>query len=109
MNEWFLQITTSLVLIIITFFTQKTLNNFTTKQDKYNKKMEASTNGTKVLLWAELARTHKKCTEGGFCTLEEKVRIKNLYSAYHEMGGNGVGTRLYEELLHLPNERKIDD
>ena len=34
--------------------------------------------------------------------VEERRHLENVYSAYHNIGGNGTGTRLYEESMHLP-------
>lgn len=27
-----------------------------------------------------------------------------LYEAYHDMGGNGTGTKLYNEMMELPHK-----
>lgn len=38
-------------------------------------------------------------------TINDLEKIKRLYYAYHNLGGNGVGTKLYGDVLVLPLKR----
>lgn len=38
-------------------------------------------------------------------TINDLEKIKRLYYAYHNLGGNGIGTKLYGDVLVLPLKR----
>ena len=69
---------------------------------KKTKKEQAEYNGTQCLLRAEIIRQHEKYSELGHCQIYAKESLKKAYSAYHDLGGNDVATRLYEEIMKLP-------
>lgn len=58
--------------------------------------------GMRALLWRELRNIHSDAVQQGGMDLEERRHLENVYSAYHNIGGNGTGTRLYEESMRLP-------
>ena len=58
--------------------------------------------GMRALLWRELRNIHSDAVQRGGMEVEERRHLENVYSAYHNIGGNGTGTRLYEESMHLP-------
>ena len=58
--------------------------------------------GMRALLWRELRNIHAEAVERGGMDVADRRHLENVYSAYHNIGGNGTGTRLYEESMHLP-------
>jgi len=58
--------------------------------------------GLQSLLRAEIIRQHDKHTERGYCPIYAKDALRQEYEAYHQLGGNGVVTGLYEEIMALP-------
>ena len=42
-------------------------------------------------------------TGNGFMPANEMSLQTELYEAYHDMGGNGTGTKLYNEMMELPH------
>ena len=58
--------------------------------------------GMRALLWRELRNIHSDAFQQGGMDVEERRHLENVYSAYHNIGGNGTGTRLYEESMRLP-------
>ena len=56
-----------------------------------------------AFLRAELRECHHL-----FCDLHEPLtvdlaeEVEHVYIAYHGLGGNGTGTKLYEEIMALP-------
>lgn len=60
---------------------------------------KAMMDGMRVLLWRELKTFHSDAVANGGLTTEERKSLDDVYSAYHAMGGNGTGTRLYEEAM----------
>lgn len=70
------------------------------KEEDRDKAIEA---GLRTLLRAELREYHHR-----FCDLHEPLtvdlaeEVERVYIAYHDLGGNGTGTKLYEEIMALP-------
>lgn len=61
-------------------------------------------NGVQCLLRAEIIRNHDKYMEKKHCPIYAKEALKRVYTAYHQLGGNDVATRLYDETMELPTE-----
>lgn len=70
------------------------------------KEMEASSKaqerGMRELLWGELKRMHSEAVEQGGLSIEDRRHLENTYAAYHGLGGNGTGTRLYNDAMNQP-------
>lgn len=55
--------------------------------------------GVRMLLFLSLERMHKEMVDaGGVCPVDAKRTAEQIYSAYHGLGGNGVGTQMIEEI-----------
>lgn len=63
---------------------------------------EAMRAGMRALLWRELQVIHVKAAEDGGMTVADRRHLESVYSAYHGNGGNGTGTRLYEDAMSRP-------
>ena len=61
-------------------------------------------NGLQSILRAEIIRQHEKHTERHYCPLYAKEAMVKVYDAYHALGGNGMMTRFYHEIIALPEE-----
>lgn len=70
------------------------------------KKTDAEEEGIQCLLRAEIIRNHDKYMDKGYCPIYAKEALKRAYHAYHELRGNDVATRLYEEVMELPTEER---
>lgn len=57
----------------------------------------------KALLKFQLHRSWQYHTGNGFMPANEMSLQTELYEAYHDMGGNGTGTKLYNEMMELPH------
>ncbi len=58
--------------------------------------------GLQSLLRAEIIRQNEKYIERGYCPVYAKDALRRVYEAYHALGGNGVMTDLYNEVIQLP-------
>lgn len=58
--------------------------------------------GMRELLWSELQAVYKQAKDDNGMTLTERRHLEHVYEAYHTLGGNGTGTRLYNEAMSLP-------
>ncbi len=68
------------------------------------KREKALRNGVKNLLRYDIIKVHKECIEFGYCPIDIKEALVDSYGAYHDLGGNGVITKLYNEIVALPEE-----
>jgi hypothetical protein len=65
--------------------------------------LAAIRDGMRSLLRCEIVRQHREhAVRGEPMTLADREYIDKTYRSYHELGGNGTGTRLYDELMALP-------
>ena len=67
-----------------------------------NSGTKALENGTQCLLRAEIIRQNEKWVARGYCPVYAKDAVRREYEAYHALGGNGVITDLYNDILALP-------
>jgi Cdc6-like AAA superfamily ATPase len=66
------------------------------------KDRDANSKGTMLLLRVQLIEYHEKWTERGYITKHGLENFLEMYKAYHELGGNGMVTKLLEEIKKLP-------
>lgn len=67
------------------------------------KALKAMLSGMRSLLRNALMETHRRCViQQKYCEVVDKEVTERNYIAYHDLGGNGTGTRLYEEIMALP-------
>lgn len=62
--------------------------------------------GMLSLLRAELIRQHDKWTAQDYCPIYAKDALSKAYKAYHQLGGNGTMTRIYNKTMALDTETK---
>lgn len=69
------------------------------------KQVLATRKGIRALLRADLIRLYNKYHDDlKYCPIYVKQSLEDEYKQYHALKGNGVGTKLYEELMELPTE-----
>ena len=73
-----------------------------TKGSQATAETKAMQSGMRCLLWRELRNIHAEATDDGGLTIESRRHLESVYEAYHGIGGNGTGTRLYEEAMSRP-------
>lgn len=58
----------------------------------------------------QLTDLHQRyVVSGEGCPVWVKDEAEGVYSAYHALGGNGVGTHLYEEIRDAPVDPRRED
>lgn len=106
-------IITPTVVFVMQRATAKKLDAFDQKRDAARVEREAEerrnaewqqamTGGMRSMLRAELLHEYNKWTDKGFCPMESKEYVERTYISYHALGGNGIGTAMYEEVMELP-------
>ena len=63
---------------------------------------QAMETGLRTLLRAELLEIHAKYVPLGYIPVAVMEEADRVYRAYHSLGGNGTGTKIYEEIKALP-------
>lgn len=66
------------------------------------REQEAVKEGVVALLRQALYDNYNKWSERGYCPIYAMEVSKRIYEQYHILGGNDVGTELYERLKELP-------
>lgn len=81
------------VLAALSTYIIKTLNGF-------KGQISANSEGTKALLWDRLHQIYvDRCLNGDNTITKDEYDIAlSVYNAYHNLGGNGVGTKMIDEI-----------
>lgn len=92
---------------------EKELSEIKSSIQKLTKTIEENTQSTEqaamkegvvALLRQALYDSYNKWTEKGYCPIYAMEVSKKIYEQYHTLGGNDVGTELFERLKDLPTE-----
>ncbi len=99
---------TAIISCSVSFFLTGILGFLLAKIKGTYKREKALADGVQVLLRNQLIEYHDKYTEKKFCPIYAKESARRAYEAYHELGGNGVITKLYDDIMALPEEPPIE-
>lgn len=102
-------IVTSIVSCVVSFCLGGVLAMLGAKWKGLFKREKAVQEGVKSLLRNQIIEYHEKYEEKGYCPIYVKESARRSYEAYHELGGNGVVTKLYEDVMALPETDREDD
>lgn len=74
------------------------VRGFAKRGSQHDKAMEQ---GMRVLLRQQLIDYHRDYVVSGHaCPVCVKEQATSVYAAYHDLGGNGTGTKLYQEIMN---------
>lgn len=62
--------------------------------------------GVQALLRDRMLHSYSKYTELGYAPVYAKENYENMYNQYHQLGGNGVMTKLHIEFMELPSSKE---
>jgi hypothetical protein len=70
---------------------------------------DANSKGTMLLLRVQLIEYHDKYMAKGNIPSYAYQNFNEMYEAYHELGGNGMVTKMHKEIeeLHLSNKKDV--
>ncbi len=92
----------AIISCLVSFFLGGALAFLASKMKGVFKREKALADGLQSLLRSQLIDYHDKYVQRGYCPVYVKEVVTHNYEAYHELGGNGVITGLYEEVMKLP-------
>lgn len=78
------------------------LSNRRAEKEKADGESELVKSALRALLRSELMRTHHQAVRDGCATTVDKEVMERTYQSYHRLGGNGIATNLYNEMMALP-------
>lgn len=73
------------------------------------KERDANIRGTMLLLRVQLIEYHDKYTSLGHIPSYAYQNFCEMYEAYHDLGGNGMVTKMSEEIHELHLKRKENE
>lgn len=98
--------TNEIIKIILGALIPSLITGLSVYANGLKKKNKALENGMLSLLRAEIIRQHDKYTDRQYCPIYAKDALEKAYAAYHSLGGNGTITKIYNDTMALPEERK---
>lgn len=67
------------------------------------KRLTAMEKALQASLYDRLYYLHGKYMKQGWISVQDLENVTGIYEGYHGLGGNGIGTKLYNDLVALPN------
>ena len=103
--EVFLMLLQAVVTLIVGYVGVK-LKKREREKDKEREEQEAIRDGIRAVLRDRILQAYNHFSRQGKIQIEELENISNMYIAYHNLGGNGVVTSIYQKVLEIPHELK---
>lgn len=82
------------------------LSHMRSEKQKADEDNELVKSALRALLRSELMRTHHQAVRDGYAATVDKEVMERTYNSYHHLGGNGIATNLYDEMMALPTKDK---
>ena len=102
LNPLTLTFITAIVSSLASALVASIISSSKSRIKKEKQTLEALNAGMRALLWRELNDIHKEAIADGGMSPDSRHNAEEVYNAYHAIGGNGTGTRIYEEAMKLP-------
>lgn len=82
------------------------LTYMVTRTKEASKASRAMEKGMRSILRRELKIMHRRhVIKGEPISIDDKDEATEIYTAYHDLGGNGTGTHMYSDIMELPITR----
>lgn len=78
------------------------------EREKRDEESRMIRNGITAVLRDRIVQAYMYYENIGYLPLKERENIYMMYVAYHDLGGNGLVTQLYNELNELPCTKEDD-
>lgn len=79
------------------------------EREKRDEESRMIRNGITAVLRDRIVQAYMYYENIGYLPLKERENIYMMYVAYHDLGGNGLVTQLYNELNELPCTEEDDN
>lgn len=98
-----------IVLGYIVWLLKRTNKKREKEKQEENKKRDANSKGTMMLLKIQLIEYHDKYCKLGYIPSYVYSNFEEAYKAYHSLGGNGMITKMKEEVDKLDIRKGVFD
>lgn len=78
------------------------------EREKRDEESRMIRNGITAVLRDRIVQAYMYYESKGYLPLKERENIYMMYVAYHDLGGNGLVTQLYNEMQELPHTKEDD-
>lgn len=102
----FLMTTYSIALPILLGYIVWLLQQQKKERDEQKKERDANSRGTMLLLRVQLIEYHDKYTTMGEIPSYAYENFEEMFETYRQLGGNGMVTKMHEEIQELHLKRK---
>lgn len=103
MLDWIKQYWLSALFGAVTGALSWTVKCLWSRQKAQIERQKAVETGVQALLHDSIYRGYAECQKKGYATVEDIKNIEYLYRPYHDLGGNGTGTELFERIKKMPD------
>lgn len=104
--SWVAQYWVQFLFGLVIAFLGYVVKKISAKVDKQNKEYDALKAAVTSMLHDDLYQNCKSYLKQGYIPIDESDEVLDnlnvLYTAYHNLGGNGTGKKLYEKTINLP-------
>ena len=99
------EILKQVLIWVVTTLLGALVTYFIMKYKSVSKENKALKEGMQCLLRNDIIKQHEKSEDRGYCPIYVKEALTKSYTAYHELGGNGLVTKLYNDVMALPESK----
>lgn len=103
MKNWMIQYWLTAAFGTVTAAFGWSLKYLWNRQKEQQTEQQAVKEGILALLHDRIYGAYADCESKGFATVEDLRNLEYLYRPYHNLGGNGTGTELFERVKKMPD------
>ena len=103
MQDWAKALVSALAAAVVGALTGA-VKHLYSRQKAQVARQEAVEEGLQALLHDRIFSIYIECRDKRYASVEDMRNLEYLYRPYHNLGGNGTGTELYERVKDMPTE-----
>lgn len=103
MQDWAKALVSALAAAVVGALTGA-VKHLYSRQKAQAARQEAVEEGLQALLHDRIFSIYIECRDKRYASVEDMRNLEYLYRPYHNLGGNGTGTELYERVKDMPTE-----
>lgn len=107
--QFFLMLLQGLVTILVGYIGVKLKKREEEKEKEERERREeynAIRQGIRAVLRDRILQAYNHFRKVGVVTVAQQENVSNMYTAYHNLGGNGVITKVYMKFMEIPHAKE---
>lgn len=101
--EYVFQVVIGVAVAILSSVVLKMQLRYDVEQKQRQLDFENIKDGVREILNYNMTHIYEKYESLGYCPTQTKITMSRLYKPYHNLGGNGAGTAMYNKIESLPS------